>query len=296
MRASIDKGALLRFATAMVLWGIIGLLVRNIDLPSNVIALSRAVIGVVFLALLMLLLRKRLDRCYIKRNWKFLLLAGVCIGCNWVVLFEAYRFTTVAIATLCYYTMPLFVVAASPFVLHERVGKWQIVCVLVALLGMFFISGIIEGELPQGDHAKGIALGLLAAIIYSCGLLSLRKLDSTQSYDMTVTELVIAILVLLPYVLISGDLPTLFSIDGHSLVFLLIIGIMSTGVAYALYFSSMKILPVQTVVIWGYLDPIVAIFCSAFLLHEGMSLMTAFGAVLILGATLASQLEPAKRA
>ena len=133
--------ALLPLIGAMGIFGTIGIFVRYIPLPSGFIALSRGIIGAVFLLLVMLVTRKGVNKEAIRKNLPLLLISGGCIGLNWVLLFESYRFTTVATATLCYYMAPLFVVMASPLLLKEKLTFKKTMCVLVALVGMVFVSG-----------------------------------------------------------------------------------------------------------------------------------------------------------
>ena len=88
---------------SMLIFGTIGIFVEMIPLPSSVIALARSGIGAALLALVMLAAKKPLHRDAIRQNLKFLLPSGAALGFNWILLFEAYRYTTVAVATLCYY-------------------------------------------------------------------------------------------------------------------------------------------------------------------------------------------------
>jgi drug/metabolite transporter (DMT)-like permease len=67
------------------------------------------------------------------------------------------------------------------------------------------------------------------------------------------------------------------------------LGVLHTGVAYCLYFSGMGSLPVQTVAILGYLEPVVSVLCSAFFLREAMGVSGWIGAVLIIGAAVVSE-------
>ena len=99
---------------AMVIFGTIGLVRRYIDLPSSFIALARAVIGTVFLLGVVALTKKKPDWAGIRKNGLVLVLSGAFLGFNWVFLFESYRCTSVATATLCYYMAPILVILASP--------------------------------------------------------------------------------------------------------------------------------------------------------------------------------------
>lgn len=270
----------------MCIFGTIGIFVRYIPLPSGVIALSRGVIGALFLSLVKLLQKSKVSLDDVKRNLVILCLSGACLGINWMLLFEAYRHTTVATATLCYYLAPVFVTLASPIVLKERLTGGKLICVAAALLGMAFVSGVFDSA---DASITGVLYGVAAAVFYACVVLFNKKLVSISAYDMTIVQLSVAAITLLPYVLLSTK-PDLAALAPLSIALLIAVGIVHTGVSYAMYFGSMKDLKAQTVAIFSYIDPVVAILLSALLLKEKLGVMSVIGAVLILGSTLVSEL------
>ena len=279
--------ARLKLFTSMFLFGTIGLFVRNIPLPSSAIAFVRALVGTLFLVALLMLKREKPDFAAIRRNIKFLAISGTAMGFNWILLFEAYRYTTVAVATLCYYFSAIFVMIASPFVLRERLTPFKALCSLVALAGMVLVSGITEGSAGTFSPV-GVALGLGAAVLYATVVLLNKKLKDISSLDTTISQLGVAAVVLMPYVLFTEDLST-FTLPPLGLVMLLTVAVVHTGMCYAMYFSSLKDLKAQTVALVSYLDPIVALLLSVFILHEPMTAAGVIGAVLVLGAMLASE-------
>ena len=278
---------------AMTIFGTIGVFRKYIDLPSSGLAVARGLIGAAFLLVLIFLLGKKLDKTAIKSNLWLLLISGGCIGVNWMLLFESYRYTTVATATLCYYLAPVFVVFLSPLVLGERLRPVKIVCALAAVLGMVFVSGVFEGGLDM-TRLPGIFFGLGAAAFYATVVLLNKKMKPIEAMDCTVIQLAAAALVLLPYTLLTENYAAV-SLGTLGIVMLIALGIVHTGAAYALYFSSVHALPAQTVAIFSYIDPVVAILLSALFLQEPMSLWGWIGAVLILGSTLLSELLTNKK-
>ena len=162
--------AKLKIIFAMVAFGTIGIFVRNIELPSTVIALARGIIGTLFLLLVVFAKGKGVDTKDIKRNLMILAISGACIGFNWILLFEAYRYTTVATATLAYYMAPIFVMMASPFVLKERLTGVKLLCVAMALSGMVLVSGVVQSGM-EGVDFTGILCGVGAASLYATVIL-----------------------------------------------------------------------------------------------------------------------------
>lgn len=279
--------ARLKIISAMVIFGTIGIFRKYIPLDSSLIALVRGGVGTLFLLLVVFLSRTRLNKPAIRRNFLLLAISGAAIGVNWILLFESYRYTSVATATLCYYMAPIFVMLLSPIILKQKLGRRKLICVGAALLGMVLVSGVLESS---GGSFTGVLLGLGAAAFYASVILMNQFIRDIPAYDKTILQLGSASVVLLPYVLLTVDFAAQ-TVSPLSLIMLLLVGIIHTGIAYWLYFGGMKDLPAQTVALLSYLDPVVAILLSALLLGEPMTLMSGIGAMLVLGATAMSELK-----
>lgn len=278
---------------AMTIFGTIGIFVKYIPLPSSVIACVRGFVGVAFLLLMTFIKKTNISFKDIKKNLLLLVISGAFIGINWILLFEAYRYTTVATATLCYYMAPIFVTLASPFILKEKLTLKKGLCVFTALIGMIFISGIV-GTGSLQINVPGILCGVGAAFFYACVILLNKHIKDISSYDMTMTQLFVAAVVILPYTLLTADISTV-TLDAKAIICLFVVGIVHTGFAYMIYFSSIGSLKAQTVAIFSYIDPVIAIILSALLLKEKLGLFGFIGAVLILGSTLLSEINFKKK-
>lgn len=275
-----------QYLLAMTIFGTIGLFVKFIELPSTVIALSRGALGTLFLLLVLKLLKRRINTASVKSNFKHLVIAGVALGLNWIFLFEAYRLTSVATATLAYYMAPIILILLSPILLHERIplGKW--ICVICALFGMSLISGVWEGS--ENVALDGITMGLIAACFYASVVINNKFLKGLDPYDSSIVQLAVAAIVLLPYVFFTVDF-SILKPDTTTIGLTLAVGILHTGVAYWLYFSALPKLGAARIAIFSYIDPAIAILLSVFVLMEPMTTAGVIGAVLILGAALASE-------
>lgn len=279
-----------KLAFSMAVFGTIGIFVRSIPFPSGFIAMARGFLGVAFLLLLNLFRRRHIDFAAVKKNIALLIASGAAIGVNWIFLFEAYNYTSVATATLCYYLAPVFVLLASPFVLKEKLTAKKIVCVLCALVGMVFVSGIVQSGVPGKNGLKGVFLGIGAAVFYSSVMLLNKKLRDINDTDRTIFQLFFAAVAVTPYVLLKENVAALdYSVKA---VFLLILlGVVHTGFSYTLYFGSVGRLPAQTTALFSYIDPALAILLSALVLREKLTLFGVIGAVLILGSTLFGEID-----
>lgn len=281
-----------KFILAVVLYGTIGMFLRWVSLPSELVAMCRGLIGAGVILLVLAVRRQKPDGEAIRRNLRWLILSGVCLGLNWIFLFAAYVKTTVAVASLCNYMAPIIVIIVAPLVLHERLNTRKLPCVAAALLGIVLVSGVSGGA--QGSPA-GVVLGLAAALCFVGIVLCNRKLKAIRAMDRAVVQLLVSAVTILPYVLIHNRGAAL-SVDLRSALIVLLLGIVHTGAAYCLYFSGMGSLPVQSVAVLGYLEPLVSVLCSALLLGEPMSVRSWIGAGLILSAAVSSELIPTKSA
>ena len=280
----------LNLIISMLIFGTIGIFRHYIPFSSAFVAMSRGFIGVLFLAAFLLVSRKKISLSAIKNNLLLLLLSGAFIGINWMLLFEAYNHTTVATATLCYYMAPVFVMIASTVFLGEKLTLKKSICIIGAIIGMVLVSGIIETGISSASEISGMIFGLGAAVFYATVILLNKKMKDISSYDMTIVQLFMAAVIVMPYSLLCEDI--VFSgVPVYSFIMLALIGILHTGVAYVLYFGSVKNLPSDKVAIYAYIDPIVAIFLSFIILKEEMSVLSAIGAVLIISLTLINDID-----
>lgn len=272
----------------MLIFGSIGVFVRNIDLSSSEIAFLRAVIGSLFLVGVSFLVKQKISLPEIKENLLLLIISGAAIGFNWILLFQAYKYTTISNATLSYYFAPIFVIILAPFILKEKLTAVKIGCVVTALVGLFLVVNV-GGSSTTGNynHILGILYGLSAAVLYASVILMNKFIKKLSGFETTLIQLLSAALVLLPYVTLVDNM-NFSSLSSKSVVFILVVGIIHTGIAYFLYFTSMKELKGQSIAILSYIDPISAVIIAALFLGESMNLLQIIGGILILGSTLLS--------
>ena len=283
-----EQSAKAELISASVIFGTVGLIRKAVPLSSAMLSMVRGFIGAAVMIVIMLLKRQKPDMRAVKRVAGYLLASGIAIGVNWILLFESYRYTSVSVATLCYYMAPVFTLIASPFVLGEKLTVRNVLAILVALAGMILVSGVI-GEKPDSEEITGILLGLGAAVLYASVVLLNRKITGITASDRTVFQLLVAGIVLVPYVIASKDgVQTVLT--WKTVFFVALMGVIHTGLAYSLYFDSIGALKTQTVALFTYIDPVMAIMISALFLGERLGISGIAGAVLILGATVYNEL------
>lgn len=282
----------LMLIASMTIFGTLGIFVRNIPVSSGELALYRAVLAALLIAVFLLLTKQRIPFANIKKEVPLLLASGVAMGINWILLFEAYKYTTVSVATLSYYFAPVTVTVVCPVLFKEKLTGKQIICFIMSTLGLVLITGI--GDIGSGNDFVGILFGLGAAVFYATVILLNKFIKNVEGIHRTFLQFLSAIVILVPYVIMTSGV-TLGNLNGIGWVNLLIVGLIHTGVTYCMYFSSLKELPGQKAAILSYIDPLVAVMISVTILGESMTLWQMIGGILILGFTLWNELPPKAR-
>ena len=276
--------------SSMLIFGTIGVFRKNIPVSSAFLSFSRGILGGLCILVFTCLKFRKTKKKLPSRALPGLMVSGALIGVNWILLFEAYSHTTVAVATLCYYMEPTIVMLLSPVIFREKLTVGRTVCAAVAIAGMVLVSGVIGGGSgPSGDFT-GVLLGLGAAVFYSAVVIMNKKIRGIDAYQKTTVQLLSAGLVMVPYLLLKGG-SGVTGLSLSSVLLLLAVGIVHTGFAYVLYFGSMDGLRVQSVAILSYIDPVSALFFSAFLLREPLSPLNIVGAVMIIGSAVVSEIR-----
>ena len=273
---------------SMFIFGTLSPFVRNISVTSGELALYRAILAALCIGVYLLIRRQPIHFRAIKKELLLLLLSGGAMGFNWILLFEAYKYTTVSVATLSYYFAPVLVTAACPILFREKLTRKQVLCFVMSTIGLVLIT--VTGDMTSGSRDLiGIAFGLGAAVLYASVVLLNKFIKNVAGIHRTFLQFLAAILVLAPYVACTGGV-TLGGMNVTGWVCLLVVGIVHTGITYCLYFSSLRDLPGQKAAILSYIDPLVAVIISVTVLGEAMGPLQILGGALILGFTLWNEL------
>ena len=279
-----ENNARWQLIVSMAIFGTLAPFVRRIGLTSGELALYRAVMAASLIAVFLLVTRQKIPFAASKKEIPLLLLSGMAMGFNWILLVQAYKFTTVSVATLSYYFAPVIVTVLCPIFFREKLTRKQIICFVMSTLGLVLITGI--GDLSGGSsHLTGILFGLGAAALYATVIMLNKFIKNVEGIHRTFLQFLAAIAVLIPYVALTPR-SGLGALDGVGWGSLLVVGFIHTGVTYCMYFSGLKELPGQKAAILSYIDPLVAVLISVTVLHEAMTPTQIIGGLLILGFTL----------
>lgn len=266
----------------MLIFGSIGIFTVQISIPSVAIVQWRAIIAFVFLLAFFLISKKKINVKAVKKSIIPLAFSGVMLGANWVFLFEAYKYTSVGVGTIIYYFAPIFVFILIPIVFKEKIRKEQTCGICVALIGMILVN---FESLISSQFSVGIIYAFVAALLYALIIISNRFVSGISGFESTLVQLLISAVVMTIYSFVSsGTLLTLPS--GKDVIFVLILGIVHTGIAYSIYFYALQKIKPQVSSLLSYIDPASALLFSFLFLNEKLSFCQIVGAVLIFVGTI----------
>ena len=275
------------YIVSLLIFGSNGVFASHIDMTSAEIVCMRTLIGSLALILVLLVSRTKLDWAVMKREAFRLIAAGICLGVNWALLFEAYKLMSVSIATLTYYLAPIIVLLLSPLLLREKQSARAYIGMCAAVVGLVLAVGLGDTSVT----ATGLIVGLGSAVFYAGLIIFNKKIDGVTGLPLTTIEMVIAACVMLTYVLLTGGYVG-FPPDMEGTLYLIFLCLVNTGLACWLYFSSMNRLPARAVALFGYVDPVSALIFSAVFLGDRMGVLQIAGAVLVFAGAAFGQSKP----
>lgn len=281
--------AKLNVLIAMVTFGTVSIFVKNIPLSTGEISLYRASIGFLVILLYQLFSGNRIKISEIKQDLPLLFISGICIGFGWVLLFQAFKYTTVSLATLSHYFAPVLLIILSVIIFKEKLSIKQLFCFVMATLGLIIII-TSEGLEITNTTTIGVLYGLASAVLYATVLVINKRIKNVTGIDRTLIQFFAGTMVLTPYVLATSGI-NILSLEPKALISVLILGGFHTGFMYFLFFSSIKDLSGQEVAILSYAEPLVSIIVSLLVFREPLTLMQIIGGAMILGFTLLNELN-----
>lgn len=289
MNSKDKRKAVILQSASMLIFSTTGIFRRFVPMPSSLLAFCRGLLGAAFITIFRSVAGNGLSEKMNKRQFLWAVATGSLMGINWIMLFEAFHYTTVSVATLCNYMQPTIVTLLSPILFKEKLTGRKLTCALISVMGMVLVSGVITGDTLPETNALGIAFGLGSAVFYSSVAIMNKLKPEGDVFIKSQVQLISASLFVLPYVLLSGAFGEVELFTFKAVVCFLFIGLFNTGVAYVLYFSSIAKLEAQTIAALSYVDPVSALFLAIIFLNEPLRLSCIAGAVMILSATALSQ-------
>ena len=273
-----SANAYFKYIVALLLFGSNGIVASHIALSSYDIVFTRTLIGSLFLTLIFVFSKQKVQLWKNKAHLLYLVISGVAMGTSWMFLYEAYARIGVSLATLAYYCGPIIVMVLSPLLFREKLASAKLLGFLAVIIGMLCVNG---QALLQGSASWGLIFGILSAVTYAFMVIFNKKAISITGLENPMWQLIISFITVAVFVGLKQGYS--INISQGNLVPILILGVLNTGIGCYFYFSSIGELPVQSVAIGGYIEPLSALLFSAVLLGETLSVLQIAGAALILG-------------
>ena len=284
------KSAYLRYILALLLFGSNGIIASYIVLSSTEIVLYRTLIGSMLLLLLFLVTKNKWSFYQNKKHFFYLTLSGIAMGLSWMFLYEAYDKIGVGISSLLYYCGPAIVMVLAPLIFKEKLKMQKLIGFVIVLVGIV----LVNGNLASGvSNVWGIFCGGMSAIMYAFMVIFNKKATSISGLENSLLQLAMSCITVAVFILCRGDFR--FYIPQDSILPLLFLGVVNTGIGCYLYFSKLEQLPVQSVSILGYIEPLSAVILSVAILKESLNTMQAIGAICVLGGAVYAETSSGKK-
>jgi len=248
---------------------------------SYEIVLLRTLLGSLLLLTIFLLGKGKFTFYKNKKHFLSLAVSGIAMGTSWMLLYEAYTRIGVSVSSLLYYCGPVIVMVLSPFLFQEKLNIFKISGFISVLCGVVLVNG---NALSDGSDTFGILCSVLSAVMYAFMVIFNKKAASITGLENSALQLIISFLTVTVFVSVKQGV--IMDIPTESILPLLILGFINTGIGCYFYFSSIGNLRVQSVAICGYLEPLSAVLFSVLLLKEVMLPIQIIGAALILGGAI----------
>lgn len=278
------KKSFIKYIAALLLFGSNGIVASYIALSSYEIVLLRTFIGSLLLIAIYMLSKRKLTFYQNKKHLLALAISGMAMGTSWMFLYEAYAQIGVGISSLLYYCGPVIVMALSPVLFKERLSPLKLTGFAAVLAGVFLVNGNI---LNGSANTFGIFCGIMSAVLHAFMVIFNKKATAITGLENSMLQLLISFLTVAVFVGFKQGFA--LQIPASSVLPVLFLGLVNTGLGCYLYFSSIGNLPVQTVAICGYLEPLSAVVFSMVILSETMLPLQILGAVLIVGGAVLAE-------
>ena len=286
----MNKKELTKHLVSLLLFGLNGIVASNIELSSYEIVFFRTLIGSILLAVLFLLGKGKFNIKDNRKDFLFVVLSGIAMGTSWMFLYESYKKIGVSIGALLYYCGPVIVMLFSPVLFNEKLTAPKIIGFITVLIGVFLVNGADSG---QKIGAWGLFSGIMSAVTYALMVMANKKSTKIVGMENSVIQLIVSCITVSVFLWFKQGL--VINVPNNAWIWILVLGVMNTGVGCYMFFSSLSKLPVQTVAVCGYLEALSAVIFAALLLGEKMSTGQIIGAVCIIGGAMFGELVKIKK-
>ncbi|HDL7479688.1 TPA: DMT family transporter [Yersinia enterocolitica] len=274
----IKTRGVVEMIAAMLISGTVGWPVIASGQPAVTVVFWRCVFGAfaMLIACVMLGLLKR--GALTRQHIAIAIIGGITLVLNWVLLFGAYSYASISVATVTYHTQPFMLVGLGVLFFGEKLTANVLGWLLVAFGGMLFIIIGQQGAITVGsDYLIGVVMALGAAFMYAVTAAIIKRLKGLPPHLIVLIQLLVGAILLAPFVRWSD-----FPLPGSTWGLLLIIGVIHTGLMSSLLYGAIQKIPTSLVGALSFIYPVVAIFVDWLVFGHRLSVMQMVGASAIL--------------
>ena len=268
----------LEMISAMVISGTVGWFVIMSGQSPEAVVFWRCLFGAMAMLVTCLVLGVLRRSLITARQFILVCLGGVALILNWVLLFSAYKHSSIAIATVVYHVQPFMLVGLGVLFFAERLSAAKVGWLLLAFAGlMLIVSAKGSGRATGADYLLGVCLALASAFFYAVAAAITKHLKDLPAHLIVLIQMVVGVLVLAPFV----DFSRVDTVEG-AWTYLIIIGVVHTGLMSTLLYSAIQKIPTALVGALSFIYPIVAILVDRVAFAHPLSALQVLGASAIL--------------
>lgn len=268
-------------------WGLIAIIVREVDLDAQVLVFYRLAFAALALLAVAIILRQP-AKLRVERHRGRIALIGVLLGTHWFLYFATIKLSSVAVAVLMAYLAPIAIALIAPFVLPESRSRVALAALVPAAAGVTLVA--LGGEEGGAVRPLALASGLATAATYAAlVILTKRIANEVPLLALTTWNYTIAAVAVAPLLLTADRvLPV-----GRELPAVIALGIGFTAVSGYVYIWLLRRVTAQAIGVLAYIEPVSAALLAWAILGEELGWpVLAGGALVILGGLTVVVLEP----
>lgn len=267
---------------AVLLFGLSGLFGKLIEAPSQVIVSGRVIFATIFLYIVLKFKNEKVEMTS-PTSKKIIILQGSLLFLHWFSFFQAIKLSSVALGLLSFSSFPIFTTFMEPLFFKEKLERGKVITAIITFIG---ISMVIPLNGIDVQMLRGIGMGVFSGFSFAVLAIMNRKFSSSVSgIKLTFYQCLGASFWSIPVLLLWNKVPS-----GKDIFFMLILGVVFTGVAHTLFVMSLKRISASTVSVTTCLEPVYAIIFAAFILGEIPTLKIVLGSsIIILAAFLSTK-------
>lgn len=217
------------------------------------------------------------------RSWPVVVATGVLMVMNWALFFAAIPRTSIGVATIVFHIQPVWIMLFGTLVLREAVAPRQVAAMLAALLGLVLTTGLLGGDAAAWgpDHVSGLLMCLAGSLCYAAVTILAKTEKVVTPFALAWWQCAVGTVLLLWVPLVHG-----WPQAPSSWVWLAGLGVLHTGLAYAILFAGMARLTLGRIAVLQYVYPLTAIVLDWAVYGRALGAVQLAGVGLMAGALL----------